>query len=96
MKRTNAQSIGEIIDAYFRQENLRQEFDEHQAAALWPTIVGDGINRYTVSREVRDGVLYIGLSSPALRNELSLNRSRLVKLINDALGKPVIKEVRFR
>lgn len=96
MKRTDAQSIGEIIDQYLQHEHLRQEFDEHQAAALWPTIVGPGINRYTVSREVRDGVLYVALSSAALRNELSLNRSRLVQLINDALGKPVISEIVLR
>ncbi|MBQ9465604.1 MAG: DUF721 domain-containing protein [Muribaculaceae bacterium] len=96
MKRTNAQSIGEIIDAYLQHENLRQTFDEHQAAALWPSIVGPAINRYTVSREVRDGILYITLSSAALRNELSLNRTQLLELINGAVGQPVIKEIRFR
>lgn len=95
MKRTQAKTIGEIVQDYLKQENLDAALDEHRASALWPQIVGQGINRYTVTRWVKDGVMHVQLSSAPLRNELLLNRSRVIQLINEALGREVIKDIVF-
>lgn len=95
MKKTQAKQIGDIVNEYLKKENLDLALDEHRASALWPQIVGAGINRYTVTRWVKDGVMHVQLSSAPLRNELMLNRSRVIQLINDALGREVIKEIVF-
>ena len=95
MKRTDAQQIGDIVNSYLKKENLDVALDEHRASALWPQIVGQGINRYTVTRWVKDGVMHVQLSSAPLRNELMLNRSRVIALINEALGREIIKEIVF-
>ena len=96
MKRIEAETVGEIITRLLKAENLEEKFDEQRVAALWPEIVGQGINRYTVNIYVRGAVLYVTISSAPLRNELMLNRSRLVDRINDFIGKRVIREVVFR
>ena len=54
------------------------------------------MNRYTVNRHVRNGVLYVAISSAPLRNELMLNRSLLVRRINDFIGREVIHDIVFR
>lgn len=95
MKKTQAKTIGEIVQEYLKKENLDTALDEHRAGALWPQIVGQGINRYTVSRWVKDGVMHVQLSSAPLRNELMLNRTRIIAHINEALGNEVIKEIVF-
>ncbi len=95
MKKTQAKQIGDIVQEYLQRENLDLKLDEHRASALWPQIVGDGINRYTMSRWVSDGVMHVQLSSAPLRNELQLNRSRVIQLINEALGREVIHEIKF-
>ena len=96
MKRTRPESLAQIIDQYLRQENLDTQLDQYHACAIWPQIVGPGINRYTVSRDVRNGVMTIRISSAPLRNELNLNRERLIKRINEALGHEVITEIIFK
>ena len=55
MKRTTAQSIGEIFNSFLKQEKLDTQFNEQKALTLWPEIVGPGINRYTVGRTVKNG-----------------------------------------
>ncbi len=95
MKKTEAKTIGDIVQEYLKKENLDTALDEHRASALWPQVVGQGINRYTVTRWVKDGVMHVQLSSAPLRNELQLNRSRLIALINEALGREVIHEIIF-
>ena len=96
MKRTHAHSIGDIIEGFLKEEQLDTQLDEYRASALWPQVVGPGINRYTVSRDVRGGVMYVRLSSAVLRNELMMGRSSLIQRINEALGHEVIHEIVFQ
>lgn len=96
MKRTEALQIGEIIDSYIRQENLETAMNEQKASYVWADVVGYGINRYTISRSVHNGVMTVRLSSATLRNELMMNRSLLIKRINEAVGAPVINEIIFK
>ena len=96
MKRTEAKNIGQIIEDLLKKENLDVQLDEHRASALWPQIVGDGINRYTIKRFVTNGVMTVYLSSAALANELMLNRAALIQRINEALGREVIHEIIFK
>ena len=96
MKRTEAKNVGQIIDDLLKKENLDVALDEHRACALWPQIVGDGINRYTIKRYVKDGVMTVHLSSASLANELMLNRDRIILRINEALGRDIIHEIIFK
>ena len=96
MKRTEAKNIGQIIDDVLRKEHLDVALDEHRASALWPQIVGDGINRYTIRRYVKDGVMTVHLSSASLKAELMLNRAAIIERINQALGRDIIHEIVFK
>ena len=96
MKRTEAKNIGQIINDLLKQENLDVALDEHRASALWPQIVGDGVNRYTIRRYVKDGVMTLHLSSASLANELMLNRASIVQRINEALGREIIRDIIFK
>lgn len=96
MKRTEAKNIGQIIDELLKRENLDVVLDEHRASAMWPQIVGDGINRYTIKRYVNNGVMTVHLSSASLSNELMLNRASIIQRINEALGREIIHEIIFK
>ena len=96
MKRTEAKNIGQIIDELLKRENLDVALDEHRASAMWPQIVGDGINRYTIKRYVNNGVMTVHLSSASLSNELMLNRDSIIQRINEALGREIIHEIIFK
>ncbi len=96
MKRTEAKNIGQIIDDLLKKEKLDVALDEHRASALWPQIVGDGINRYTIKRYVNNGVMTVHLTSASLANELMLNRAALIARINEALGREIIHEIIFK
>ena len=96
MKRTEAKNVGQIINDLLQKEHLDVALDEHRASALWPQIVGDGINRYTISRSVRGGVMTVRLSSASLANELMLIRANIIRRINEALGREIIHEIIFK
>ena len=96
MNRTTALSIGEIIDQYIRAENLETELNEQRALSVWVSVVGRGINKYTISRSIKEGVMTVKISSAPLRNELMLNRSAIIQNLNSFLGAEVVKEIIFK
>ena len=96
MKRTEAEPIGDIIKKLLETEHLDGKMNELRVAELWAEVVGPGVNRYTVNRFVKGGILYVRLSSAVLRNELMMGRSTLVKRLNDAVGSEVISDIVFR
>ena len=90
MKRTDPLSIKELIDKVLDDDSVRDAARAQRLCYLWPDIVGQGINRYTTRRYVADGILHVYLSSAPLKNELQFHRSRLVELLNEAVGENVI------
>lgn len=96
MKRTQAQTIGQIVEAFLREEHLDKQIDELRASALWSQVVGHVVNRYTASRSVAGGVMTVHITSAPLRNELMLMRTSIIQRINEALGREVIHEIIFK
>ena len=80
MKRTEPQSIRQIIDKVIDSSAARSDFLEHRAASLWPEIVGQGINRQTLRRYV-------------LKGELEFFKSKIIESINSALGTEVVTAI---
>jgi len=95
VKRTEALSIREIIDATLRREDIRAEALAHRAAWLWGEVVGPGVNRYTTRRYVADGVLHVYISASSLKEELGYMRRTIVEHINSALGAEVVRELKI-
>ncbi|MEF9923591.1 MAG: DUF721 domain-containing protein [Muribaculaceae bacterium] len=96
MKRTSAETVGDIINRVLKAENLDGKLDEHRLVSLWPEVVGPVINKYTSQRYINNHMLYVHLTSAPLRNELLLHRSHLVKALNEAIGHDVITDIVFR
>lgn len=96
MKRSQAKSIGEILGEYLNPAELDADINERRLEALWGEVVGPYINQRTSRRWVKKRVLHVVITSAPLRNDLMINRSALVKRLNEAVGADVIDEIVFR
>ena len=96
MKQGEAKSIGEIMSEYLNPAELDDSINERRLESLWGEIVGPYINRLTLSRRVRNRVLHVVVTSAPQRNDLMINRSSLVRRLNEAAGANVIDDIVFR
>ena len=62
----------------------------------WATLMGNGVNSYTKNVALRNNILYVELTSAVLREELSYGKNKIIQMINDELGKDVVREVVLR
>lgn len=73
--------------------------DKVEVRDAWRSLMGgNGVNNYTSAIELRGGeVLYVGgLTSSVLREELSLGKSKIISMINEELGRPLVKKIVLR
>ena len=61
----------------------------------WPVVAGEAIARYTTHVTIRNQTLYVKLSVPALRADLSMRRQEFVERLNEHVGGQVIADIRF-
>ncbi len=95
MKRTDALSVGEIINRVVANAGLTDVMAAQQACYLWPEVVGQGINRYTSRRYIEGRILHVYITSAALRNDLVMLRDRLIAELNRRAGGNAIDDIKI-
>lgn len=96
MRRRNTEELDTVLGRFLRQEGLETPLNEYRLIQAWPEMVGNTIARYTASIRIYNQVLYVQLSSPALRENLIMERKLLVKRLNACVGAQVITDIIFR
>lgn len=95
MFRRDVKSINDLLNMYLRREGLETPLLQRRAVDAWDNVVGAGVARYTGEKFIKNQTLFVKIQSPALRQDLTMMRSQLVKRINEAVGSMVIADVRI-
>lgn len=95
MERSEIKSIGDVLREAIEETNMQGRLDELRAADLWPQIVGKHIAQQTMKPLVRSGMMTIRVVDAALRHELSMHSTLLMREFNRLMQKEVITGLRF-
>jgi len=93
--RRDVKELKDLILRNLRQQGLEMPLLQKRLLEAWPVVAGETIARYTLNTYIQNQTLYVCLSSPALRADLSLRRTEYVRLLNEYVGNQVIADVRF-
>ncbi|MGS2739876.1 DUF721 domain-containing protein [Sinomicrobium sp. M5D2P17] len=88
--------LSEALKAFIKENRLQSGMDKIDVRDAWKQLMGSGINNYTADIQLKGDTLYINLTSSVLREELSYGREKIVKMINDELGKELVKKLVLR
>ncbi|MBD0778737.1 DUF721 domain-containing protein [Maribacter sp. ANRC-HE7] len=88
--------LSEALKDFIQENKLQQGIDKVNAREAWIRLMGNGVNNYTTAIELRKDTLYVSLSSSVLREELSLGKSKIVEMLNEELGKDLVKKIVLR
>lgn len=96
MKRTNSEALGDLVRQYLRQQGLEAPLNEYRLIQGWSHVMGPIVARYTRDLAIRNQTLYVKLSSPAVRHELTMQRRELVARLNAYVGAQVLCDIVFQ
>ena len=97
MKRNKAQNISDLVLQCLRLSGLETPLNEHRLIQAWSDVLGPQMSKYTDVEHlyIKNQKLYVHVTSAALRQELSMARSTLVKTLNNRVGSQVIVDIIF-
>lgn len=96
-KRLNNEStIGAVLQQIIQVNKLQPGMDQIDVKDAWANLMGNGVKTYTRNVILKGTTLYVELASAVLREELSHGKSKIVKMINEELGREVVKDLILR
>ncbi len=95
MFRRQTETLHDVLLKVLHKQGLETPILQKRLVEAWPTVAGPVIARYTTETYIYNQTLFVRLSNPALRADLSMGRSILVKRLNECAGAQVIVDIKF-
>lgn len=85
--------LREVLERYLEVYRLKDSFEETYVTAHWEKIMGKPIASRTTAVFVKDRTLFVQMDSAPLREELVRAKSKILKLVNEELGKELVTDI---
>lgn len=93
---SNESSISDVLKQFIEVNKLESGIDKIDVEKVWKNLMGNGVNTYTKEVVLKGTILYVSLTSAVLREELSYGKDKIIKMINEEMGKEVVKSIVLR
>ena len=93
MSDPNLTTLGDMIKAFYHDNQRDNALDEQVILDSWKDIVGDFIAAHTLNTSIKNGVFYVKVDADSLRNELLYAKSMLLKKLNSKVEKEILKDI---
>lgn len=95
MFKRDVQSLKDLLLRNLREQGLETPLLQKRLVDVWPQVAGPIIASYTLNTYIYNQMLYVRLSTPSLRADLSMMKKELVDKLNAAVGQQVITDIKF-
>ena len=92
----NEYNLGEAIAEFLEKYRLKDGYIRVQITRIWNETLGNMIASYTKKVELNQHKLTVYITSPAVKNELMMLKTDIIKQLNKAMGEKLIKEIEIR
>lgn len=86
-------SLKDLMGSFIEENNLTKGIQKISVQESWNELMGNGVASYTEKVDLRNGILYVKLSSSVLRQELDYGKEKIMAMMNEAIAGAPIKKV---
>ena len=77
-----------------RDEGLETPLQQKRRVDAWETVEATMVARYTTEKFIKNQTLLVKITNPALRHDLTMMRTQLVRRLNEQVGALVITDIK--
>jgi predicted nucleic acid-binding Zn ribbon protein len=88
-------SLGEAFEKLIQLYALEEGYLKTTVVQQWHSLFGPVVSKRTREVYYQDRKLYVKISSAPLKKELSMTKSRIIGLINAAVGRQALVDIVF-
>ncbi len=94
MFRKHPQNIESLVRSFIRANSLETPLLQRRLIDAWEDAAGEIVAQYTEEKKIRNQTLWVKIINPAVRADLQMKRSDLVKKLNETVGAQIITDIR--
>ncbi|SZD72914.1 Zn-ribbon-containing, possibly RNA-binding protein and truncated derivatives [Candidatus Ornithobacterium hominis] len=94
-RRKNEMTVGEAVKEFIRWHGMEERVLQSMAEDAWQEEMGGFLKSYTERIYVKKRIMYVKLNSPALKEELSFGKSKIIAHLNEGIGEEFIQDLKF-
>ena len=87
--------LGEVLDQSLKRLELAPQLEAYGIWPVWDEVVGKPIARNAQPEKIRNGTLFVKVSSPVWMQQLQFMKDLILEKINQRLRAPVVKNIFF-
>lgn len=96
MRHNEHNKLSDLLKDFVKDNHLEKGLDKVNVREAWENLMGSGVNSYTNNIQLKGDTLHVQLSSSVLREELSYGKDKIIHMLNESLGKEVVKKLVLR
>ena len=95
MFRQHPIKVSDLMRVIIRQNGLETPLLQKRLIEAWDNVVGEVIAKYTTEKYIPPQDLSVHIENPALRSEVGMMKTELIRKLNNAVGSQVIRDIRL-
>jgi len=95
-RESDNESIKSVVSRFIKSNGFSQKFNEYQAVEAFSKLMGKLVMKKIKNAYMYNNTLFLEFSSASLRNELSMEKTKLMKLLNEQMGSKIITDMVFK
>ncbi|APG59092.1 DUF721 domain-containing protein [Christiangramia salexigens] len=95
-RKNEEMKLSDLLKSFVDENKLDKGLNQVKIQDVWNDQMGPAIKKYTTGIKLKNDVLYVQLSSSVLREELSYGKEKIIRIMNEEMGKKVITKLVLR
>lgn len=95
MFRQKVEQINTVINDFLRSSGIETPLLQRRLINSWEDVAGKSVAKYTRDIYINNQTLMVKITNPALRQDLAMRKTSLMKQLNDSVGSIVIYDIRI-
>src|SRR5437773_10324592 len=89
------EKLGTVLDKSLKRLELSPRLDEYGVWPIWNDVVGKPIARNAQPEKIRNGTLFVKVTSPVWMQQLQFMKSMIADKLNQRLKQDIVKNIFF-
>ncbi len=96
MKKKNLTPLKNILDSFFKKNQLNHKIKGYQTVYNWVELVGEKIASHSQPIKIQGQTLFLKVDSNVWANELNIRRGEIIDKINVKANEEIIRDIKFK
>jgi len=93
MEKINPEKAEKAVKLYVKQLGLEAKFKQYRILKTFNEIVGETVLKHVKTKSIQGRKLFVYMDSAIARNQIFMQRSAIVKKINEMYGEYILEEI---